>query len=75
MSDTAKSDMPAPVAPPAKPAVGIAWLWKTRWFGVGFIVLLLALWELAAASGWVPSMSFPRMSAVLGHLVGAYRLG
>ena len=65
MSDTAKSDMPAPVAPPAKPAVGIAWLWKTRWFGVGFIVLLLASWELAAASGWVPSMSFPRMSAVL----------
>jgi hypothetical protein len=74
VSDTAKSDMPTPVAPPAKPAVGVAWLWKTRWFGVGFIVLLLALWELAAASGWVPSMSSAHERGA-GHLVGAYRLG
>ncbi len=49
----------------ATPARRFSLLWKTRWFGVGFIALLLILWEIAAASGAVPSMSFPRMSAVL----------
>ena len=50
---------PLPTAAAAKPARRLSLLWKTRWFGVGFIVLLLALWEVAAASGAVPSMSFP----------------
>ena len=52
-------------APPAKPGGRLAILWKTRWIGVVFIVLLLVAWEVAAASGKMPSMSFPRMSAVL----------
>jgi ABC-type nitrate/sulfonate/bicarbonate transport system permease component len=79
VSDAVKTDLPAPAPQGVKTAGGIALLWRTRWFGVGFIALLLALWELAAVSGWVPSMSFPRMSAVLatwweiiisGELVG-----
>jgi ABC-type nitrate/sulfonate/bicarbonate transport system permease component len=40
-------------------------LWNTRWLGVAFIVLLLVLWEVAAASGAMPSLSFPRMSEIL----------
>ena len=39
--------------------------WNTRWLGVGFIALLLLLWEIAAATGAMPSLSFPRMSAIL----------
>src|SRR5437763_2464918 len=39
--------------------------WNTRWLGVAFIALILALWELAAASGAMPSLSFPRMSEIL----------
>ena len=54
-----------PATAPPKPGRRVSLIWKTRWFGVGFIVLLLALWEIAAASGAVPSMSFPRMSAVM----------
>ena len=65
MSDIVEMNEPAPVNPAATRGRRIAALWRTRWLGVGFIVFLLALWELAAASGTVPSMSFPRMSAVL----------
>ena len=65
MSDIVETDEPTPVTPAATRGRRIAALWRTRWLGVGFIVFLLALWELAAASGTVPSMSFPRMSAVL----------
>ena len=65
MSDIIETDEPTPVTPAATRGRRIAALWRTRWLGVGFIVFLLALWEFAAASGAVPSMSFPRMSAVL----------
>jgi ABC-type nitrate/sulfonate/bicarbonate transport system permease component len=65
VSNIVEPDEPAPVAPAATCGRRIAALWRTRWLGVVFIVFLLALWELAAASGTVPSMSFPRMSAVL----------
>jgi ABC-type nitrate/sulfonate/bicarbonate transport system permease component len=65
VSDPVETDRPAPSAAAAKPAGRLALIWKTRWFGVAFIAILLALWELAAASGRLPSMSFPRMSAVL----------
>jgi ABC-type nitrate/sulfonate/bicarbonate transport system permease component len=40
-------------------------LWNTRWLGVGFLLILLGLWEWAAASGAMPSLSFPRMSDIL----------
>jgi ABC-type nitrate/sulfonate/bicarbonate transport system permease component len=61
VSDTART-----VAPPAiAPARHLASLWRTRWVGVGFIVLLLLAWEWAAASGALPAMSFPRMSDIL----------
>jgi len=65
VSDAVETDRAAPPVPAAKPAGRLALIWKTRWFGVAFIAILLALWELAAASGRLPSMSFPRMSAVL----------
>ena len=43
-------------------------LWRTRWLGVAFIAFLLVLWEAIAASGWLPAMSFPRMSVILQTL-------
>lgn len=46
----------------------LAVLWKTRLLGVAFILLLLVLWEVVAATGWLPAMSFPRMSAILQTL-------
>lgn len=49
----------------AKPARARAALWNTRWLGVALIAVLLALWELAAASGAMPSLSFPPMSEIL----------
>lgn len=45
-------------------------LLKTRWLGVAFIVALLVAWEIVAASGLLPAMSFPRMSAILQTLWG-----
>jgi len=61
VSDTTEIDQAAS----AKSGGRLAILWRTRWIGVAFIVLLLVAWEVAAASGMMPSMSFPRMSAVL----------
>jgi ABC-type nitrate/sulfonate/bicarbonate transport system permease component len=64
VSDTSRTErMPPAVA--AAPARRVALIWRTRWLGVGFIVLLLGLWEWAAAVGTLPSMSFPPMSEIL----------
>jgi len=63
MSETAASDGPTPVVEARKGA--FVALWGSRWLGVVFIVALLVLWEIAAASGVMPAMSFPRMSAIL----------
>jgi len=49
----------------AKPARTRAAAWNTRWLGVALIAVLLALWQLAAASGAMPSLSFPPMSEIL----------
>jgi ABC-type nitrate/sulfonate/bicarbonate transport system permease component len=57
--------MSAPEGKPPLPRRRLGALWRSRWLGVLFIGLLLALWEAAAASGVMPAMSFPRMSAVL----------
>ena len=65
MSDAVEMDTAPRAEPAAKPGRRLALLWRTRWFGVAFIVVLLGLWELAAASGKMPSLSFPRMSDVL----------
>lgn len=40
-------------------------LWGSRWLGVGFIAAVLAAWELASATGAVPALSFPRVSAIV----------
>jgi ABC-type nitrate/sulfonate/bicarbonate transport system permease component len=63
MSETTQEIVIAPSA--AKPESRLAWLWHSRAIGVAFIAVLLVLWEVAAASGVLPAMSFPRMSAVL----------
>ena len=65
MTDSAVADAPAVSEPEAKPARRHTPPWKTRWLGVGLIVVLLLLWELAAATGKMPSLSFPRMSEIL----------
>jgi ABC-type nitrate/sulfonate/bicarbonate transport system permease component len=65
MSETAASDGPTPVVEARKGASALAGLWGSRWLGVAFIAALLVLWEIAAASGIMPAMSFPRMSAIL----------
>ena len=65
MSDTAATEPPALAAPAKRPRRRLAVLWESRWLGVAFIVALLVLWEIAAASGVMPAMSFPRMSAIL----------
>jgi ABC-type nitrate/sulfonate/bicarbonate transport system permease component len=54
----------APAAPATRPA-GAGWSWNTRLVGVAFIVVLLVLWEIAAATAFFPPMSFPRISAIL----------
>ncbi|HEY1362270.1 MAG TPA: ABC transporter permease [Xanthobacteraceae bacterium] len=64
------SDRTAPEAAPVLPSKvkrprRFTSPWHTRWLGVAFIAILLVLWEIAAASGSMPSLSFPRMSAVL----------
>ena len=43
---------------------------ETRWLGVLFIALLLALWELASVLEWVQPLSLPRMSSIVVSLVG-----
>ena len=62
MSDIAGTERAALPAPAGKPRRR---LWESRWLGVAFIVALLVLWEIAAATGMMPAMSFPRMSAIL----------
>ena len=66
MTDILTADnLPAAAAAPEKRAGKLAALWSTRLLGVGFIVALLALWEIAAINAIFPPMSFPRMSAIL----------
>jgi ABC-type nitrate/sulfonate/bicarbonate transport system permease component len=50
-------------------------LWRTRWLGVLFIVLILVAWEVVAVLKWLPPMSFPRMSAILAALWGLIASG
>jgi ABC-type nitrate/sulfonate/bicarbonate transport system permease component len=65
VSEIVAPDPPAVVVEARKPAHRIALLWTSRWLGVVFIAALLVLWEIVAASGIMPAMSFPRMSAIL----------
>ena len=64
MSETALSPGSGLSAPP-KSVHALALIWRTRWLGVLFIVLLLVLWEIAASSGRLPALSFPPMSEIL----------
>jgi ABC-type nitrate/sulfonate/bicarbonate transport system permease component len=63
--DSVVPNAPALSDAEAKPPRRHALPWNTRWLGVGLIVVLLLLWELAAATGRMPSLSFPRMSEIL----------
>jgi ABC-type nitrate/sulfonate/bicarbonate transport system permease component len=58
-------DTPAVVAPQAKRAGPSSSLWNTRLVGIVFVIVLLILWEIAAANEIFPPMSFPRMSDIL----------
>ena len=40
----------------------------SRLLGIVLIALLLVLWELSSARGWVSALSWPRMSAILSTL-------
>ncbi len=65
MTDSAVSDTPALPTAKAKLSRRRTPPWNTRWLGVALIVVLLLLWESAAATGTMPSLSFPRMSEIL----------
>jgi ABC-type nitrate/sulfonate/bicarbonate transport system permease component len=42
----------------------------SRLLGIALIALLLLLWELSSARGWVSALSWPRMTAILATLWG-----
>jgi ABC-type nitrate/sulfonate/bicarbonate transport system permease component len=65
MTDSALPDNPTRADAKAAPARRHVMPWNTRWLGVAFIAVLLVMWEVAAASGTMPSLSFPRMSDIL----------
>jgi ABC-type nitrate/sulfonate/bicarbonate transport system permease component len=65
VSDILATDPPDLAVEARKPARRIAVLWRSRWLGVAFIAALLVLWEVVAASGVMPAMSFPRMTSIL----------
>jgi len=65
MTDSALPDATPLSEPAAKRPRRYALPWQTRWLGVAFIVVLLLAWEIAAATGAMPSLSFPRMSGIL----------
>jgi ABC-type nitrate/sulfonate/bicarbonate transport system permease component len=65
MTDSVLPDEKAVADANAKPARRHMMPWNTRWLGVAFIAVLLVMWEAAAATGTMPSLSFPRMSDIL----------
>ncbi len=65
MTDGVVPNAPALSEAAARPARRHVLPWNTRWLGVGLIVVLLLVWEVAAATGRMPSLSFPRMSEIL----------
>jgi len=65
-SSLTTGEFPAKATPWRKLLGGIG---RTRLSGVILIVLLLSLWEISAARGWIVSDNWPRFSAVL---VAAY---
>lgn len=50
---------------PGWPWTGPAWVMQSGW-----LVLLMALWEGLARTGWYPPLLFPRMTEVLRSLAG-----
>jgi ABC-type nitrate/sulfonate/bicarbonate transport system permease component len=47
----------------------------SRLTGIALIALLLVLWELSSAKGWVSALSWPRMTAILATLWGLFFSG
>jgi ABC-type nitrate/sulfonate/bicarbonate transport system permease component len=64
MSQIVNAPQNNPVLPARPRRLRLRFLWQTRALGVIFIGLLLVAWEVVAASGLVPRMSFPRISDV-----------
>ena len=44
---------------------------KKRWPGFLLIAVLLLLWEVASANGWIDSVTFPRVSVIFASWIGA----
>ena len=70
MSDIAGTERAALAAPAGKPRRR---LWESRWLGVAFIVALLVLWEIAAATGAISQRLARRLAS--GLLSGRSRRG
>jgi ABC-type nitrate/sulfonate/bicarbonate transport system permease component len=77
VSESTSAARPAAAAVTAAPAAsaapaaaharrpGVTPPWRSRWLGVGLIAVLLVLWEIGSAMGWVSSLSFPRVSVIV----------
>jgi ABC-type nitrate/sulfonate/bicarbonate transport system permease component len=64
VTETTKTALPFDAASSRESIARYAGLWRGRWIGVAFIIVLLVLWEFAAASGAVSELSLPRVSAI-----------
>jgi ABC-type nitrate/sulfonate/bicarbonate transport system permease component len=66
VSETVHSDRSSTaLSPHRRSAVTLGFVWNTRTIGVLFIAILFVLWEIAAASEFLPAMSFPRISSIM----------
>ena len=75
VSDIAGTKRAALAAPAGKPRRRLAALWESRWLGVAFIVALLVLWEIAAATRYDAGDELPAHERHSRDLVGPHRFG
>jgi ABC-type nitrate/sulfonate/bicarbonate transport system permease component len=62
--ETSNTELGLDVPSARKSPDRFVWFWRGRWIGAAFIIVLLMLWEFAAASGAVSELSFPRVSSI-----------
>ncbi|MBI2357438.1 MAG: hypothetical protein HYV04_00715 [Deltaproteobacteria bacterium] len=44
-------------------------LWRSKWSGFGFLLLLVLLWEAAGRYGWIHELFFPPAGKILVSFV------